>query len=118
MVRQDVYRVPVRDANRVRAGLVVQMVAVATGLTPEIVLDVRRCEPDVRQARRTAMYLAHVAYGWTLERVGHAFGRNRVTVGAACRKVEDERDLPDIDARIEAMTAALQGLIDATDAGR
>lgn len=81
-------------------------------------MDVRRREPVVRQARRTAMYLTHVAYGWSLERVGHAFGRNRVTVGAACRRVEDERDLPDIDSRIERLTEALQVMLDAAEASR
>jgi chromosomal replication initiation ATPase DnaA len=103
----SIYRVQVRDEDRVRAGLVVQLVALASGLTPEAVLDIRRRDPAASQARRTAMYLTHVAYGWTLERVGHAFGRNRVTVGTACQRVEDERDAPDIDARLERLTELL-----------
>ncbi len=101
------YRVPVRDADRIRAGLVVQLVALATGWPPETILDIRRRDAEISRARRTAMYLTHVAYGWTLERVGHAFGRNRVTVGAACQRVEDERDAPEIDARLEQLTDLL-----------
>lgn len=109
------YRVPVRDEDRIRAGLVVQLVAVATGWPPEVILDIRRRDPEVSRARHTAMYLTHVAYGWTLERVGHAFGRNRVTVGTACQRVEDERDAPEIDARLERLTELLTAALKTAD---
>ena len=101
------YRIHVRDEDRIRAGLVVQLVALASGWPPEVILYIRRRDPEIARARRTAMYLTHVAYGWTLERVGHAFGRNRVTVGTACQRVEDERDAPEIDARLERLTDLL-----------
>ncbi|MFC0634854.1 helix-turn-helix domain-containing protein [Brevundimonas balnearis] len=110
------YRILVGRADRVKAGLVVQLVALANDLTPEAVLDVRRREPEVRLARRTAFYLAHVTYGWSLERVGHAMGRNRVTVGAACKRVEDERDDPEADARIERLGEALETALRAAGA--
>jgi len=112
------YRIPVRDEDRIRAGLVLQLVALATGWPPEVILDVRRRDPEVSRARRTAMYLTHVAYGWTLERVGHAFGRNRVTVGTACQRVEDERDAPEIDARLERLTDLLTAALAAAAGNR
>jgi chromosomal replication initiation ATPase DnaA len=38
------------------------------------------------------MYVCHVAYSMPMEEVAQAFGRDRSTVGHACRMVEDRRD--------------------------
>lgn len=46
----------------------------------------------VTQARQVAMYLAHVVFGLSFNRVGICFGRDRTTVRHACRLVEDGRD--------------------------
>ena len=53
-----------------------------------------RVRPRACRARWSAMYLAHVSFGWPLERVGHAFGLNRATASTACRWAEDARDEP------------------------
>lgn len=42
--------------------------------------------------RQVAMYVCHVAYSMPMEEVAQAFGRDRSTVGHACRVVEDRRD--------------------------
>lgn len=42
--------------------------------------------------RQVAMYVCHVAYSMPMEEVAQAFGRDRSTVGHACRMVEDRRD--------------------------
>jgi hypothetical protein len=39
------------------------------------------------------------------------FRRDRTTAGHACRRVEDRRDDPEVDRRIEAVATALEGLI-------
>src|SRR6266436_4328035 len=49
-------------------------------------------------ARQSAMYLAHVALGLSYTDVGRTFGRNRTTAAHACRRVEDRREDPRIDA--------------------
>ncbi|HEY7799470.1 MAG TPA: helix-turn-helix domain-containing protein [Hyphomonadaceae bacterium] len=54
-------------------------------------------------ARNLAMYLAHVAFGMSLARVGSAFARDRTTVSYACKVIEDRRDDPRFDRWLEAL---------------
>lgn len=109
----DEYRVPVRLADRIKAGLAVQMVAVATGVAPEEICADGRQSPLACKARHVAMYLAHVGLGWPMERVGHAFGRNRSTVGQACRWVEDGRDEPALDDMLDQLEEAIRAACEA-----
>ena len=101
-------RVPVKEGDRIRAGLAMQLVAVPTGIAPEAMVAGVRPGPRQVQARRLAMYLAHVGLGWTVERVGHAFGFNRATVSAGCRWVEDARDDPAVDGLMERLELAVR----------
>jgi chromosomal replication initiation ATPase DnaA len=59
--------------------------------------------PDVSLARQVAIYLAHVVHGIHLAKVARAFGRHRSTAAYACHKIEDKRDDPDFDWRLELM---------------
>ena len=61
-------------------------------------------------ARQTAMYLAHVAFGLTLTRVGICFGRDRTTVRHACALIEDRRDDPALEFALSALEAGLLAL--------
>jgi hypothetical protein len=54
-------------------------------------------------ARKLAMYLAHVAFGMSIGRVGRAFGRDRTTVAHACHVIEDKRDDPRFDRWLDAL---------------
>lgn len=104
------YRVPVMEADRSKAGLAVHLVATATGLSAERISAREQRRDAHTRARRLAMYLSHIAFGWPLERVGHVFGVHRATAGQACRWVEDERDRPELDAlldRLESLIAAV-----------
>lgn len=58
-------------------------------------------------ARQSAMYLAHVALGLSYSDVGRAFGRDRTTAAYACRRVEERREDPCIDATLGALEQAL-----------
>lgn len=64
-------------------------------------------------ARQVAMYLAHVGCGLSLTEVGHLFARDRTTVAHACEVVEDRRDEPELDVRLEHLERAVSSLIDA-----
>jgi hypothetical protein len=64
----------------------------------------------VAQARQTAMYLAHVAFGLSLTRVGICFGRDRATVRHACELTEDRRDDPAWELGLAALEAGLVAL--------
>ena len=63
----------------------VNKAAYAFGVPATEMLRRERTRPRACRARWSAMYLAHVSFGWPLERVGHAFGLNRATAAAACR---------------------------------
>ncbi|HSA66980.1 MAG TPA: helix-turn-helix domain-containing protein [Methyloceanibacter sp.] len=64
-------------------------------------------------ARQVAMYLAHVGCGVSLTEVGHLFDRDRTTVAHACSLVEDKRDDPDFDYRLNHLERAVSCLLDA-----
>ena len=58
------------------------------------------------------MYLAHVVCGLSVTEVGALFARDRTTVSHAC-VVEDRRDDPELDGRLEHLERAVAALIDA-----
>jgi chromosomal replication initiation ATPase DnaA len=49
------------------------------------------------------MYLAHVVLGLNYREVGELFRRDRTTAAHACRCVEDRRDDPTIDIRLDML---------------
>lgn len=57
----------------------------------------------VTRARQIAMYLANVAFSIGMADVGKVFARDRSTVAYACRRIEDERDDPDFDRRLDVL---------------
>ena len=110
---EETWRVPVADADRIRAGLALQLVAAATGISVEKMRANVRLYGPAGRARRLALYTAYVTFGWPLDRVAHAFGLNRVTVAAACRWAEDGRDHPSIDALLERLELCVNHLLEA-----
>jgi Bacterial dnaA protein helix-turn-helix len=60
-----------------------------------------------------AMYLAHVVCRLSFTEVGTLFVRDRTTVAHACSVVEDRRDDPELDGRLEHLERAVAALIDA-----
>ena len=104
------YRVPVTEEDQVKAGLAIHRLAARTGAHPSQMTGRGRMNPRAARPRWLAMYLSHVAYGWTLERVGHVFGVNHASVGAACRWVEDERERRSIDDLMNDLEGCIQGL--------
>ncbi len=97
---------PRRD--RAAAAFVTSMVAMATGIPAREIASPTRARAPAARARQMAMYLAHVAYAWPMSRVAAAFGRDRTTASHACHRIEDLRDDPDFDARIEVMESCLR----------
>lgn len=95
------YQPPVAPGDKLRAGLALQLVAASTGVPVERMTARARLEGSACRARWLAMYLAHVTFGWPLDRVSLAFGLNRSTATQACRWAEDERTRPRIDALLD-----------------
>lgn len=110
------YRVPVAEGDRTRTGLAMQLIALTFDL-PIAAMTGDRLGIKACRARWMAIYLAHVGYGWTLERVSHAFGVNRTTASAACRWSEDARDDAAIDAALERMEQTLRVICETPQLG-
>jgi chromosomal replication initiation ATPase DnaA len=72
-----------------------------------------RRSPRAAFARQVAMYLAHVVCGLSLTEVGSLFARDRTTVAHACGVVEDRRDDPELDGRLDHLERAVSSLVDA-----
>ncbi len=70
------------------------------------------------RCKQIAMYLLHVGRGVSMERVGEAFGRDRSTVGHACRVIEDGRDEPRLDRLLDCLEAASVALAEALEVKR
>lgn len=110
------YRVIVPPEDRDRADLVMQVVAVRLGTPVATLTREGRLSAPALRARRVSLYLSHVALGWSLERVGHAFGVNRQTASTACRRIEDARDEPHLNALLDRLEETIQALCDAPPA--
>lgn len=113
-ILQQTYRVPVREEDRIRTGLALHVAAASTGApVSELTARGRRLGPLACRTRRLAVYLAHVTFGWPLERTAHAFGLNRSTASTACRWIEDARDRPEFDGRVDHMEGVLRAAVEA-----
>lgn len=91
-----------------RARLATGVTAYALGLPAETIRTLARGRSEAAFGRRVAMYLCHVGFEMSFSRVSLAFGRDRSTVGHACRLVEARRDDPVFDAWIDALETALR----------
>ncbi len=95
-------------SDRAAARLAAEMVSYALGVAAEEIVGATRGSAEAAYARQIAMYLAHVAFEMSLNRVAIAFNRDRSTVAHACHLVEDRRDDPDLDALLERLEQALK----------
>lgn len=71
------------------------------------VLGGRRYPPEVRFARQVAAYLTVVIAEVPIRRLAREIGWHADTIRRAVREVEDGRDDPALDARIEALEREL-----------
>ena len=106
------YQIIVPAEERDRADLVLQIVALRLGTPVETVVRKGRLSQPALRARRVSLYLAHVALGWTLERVAHAFGISRQTVGSACTRIEEARDEPHLNDLLDQLAETIQAVCD------
>jgi len=77
--------------------------AVVFDVPPAALRAASRGAADVAFARQSAMYLAHIVLGMSYSAVGKLFGRDRTTAAHACQTVEDRRDDPAIDIRLDLL---------------
>jgi chromosomal replication initiation ATPase DnaA len=96
-----------RSAEPDGLALVEQLVMRTFGLELPTLRADRRGRAPIAFARQVAIYISHVHLRMTLTEVARYFRRDRTTAGHACRRVEDRREDPDVDRRIEAVEVAL-----------
>lgn len=90
-----------------RAKFACDAVAFAFGCTGQMLIE-SRGNAQLAFSRQVAMYLTHVAFGLSLQRVATAFLRDRSTVAYACNLIEDRRDDPKIDDMLDQLEASLR----------
>lgn len=86
---------------------VLEIVSRQRAIPSPLLLHRSRGDAPVAEARQLAMYLAHVVLRRSYVEVGDFFGRDRTTVAHACARVEDLRDLPEVDAELTQLEAEL-----------
>jgi len=92
-----------------RAQLIVAAVTLEFG-TPHLDLASRkRGGSELCLARQISMYLMNVIYGISLTRIGRVFNRDRSTASHACNVIEDYREDPLLDEKIEKLERFLYG---------
>ena len=89
------------------AHLAVSVASYALGVRAEEVAGRVRGSAQIAFARQVAMYLCHVGFELSLQRIAIAFHRDRSTVAYACHAIEDRRDEP----RFDRWIAGLEGLV-------
>lgn len=100
------------ERDRSVATILVQLTALATGAPAHEAQSEERSTARGARARQIAIYLASVVLNWPCERISLAFGRARSTISYACHRVEELRDDPAFDARLESWGAGIGTLLE------
>lgn len=85
--------------------------ALVFDVSPNAIHKRTRGAAPVALARQVAMYLAHVVTGLNYSEVARLFRRHRTTVSYAIQLVEDLRDDPEIDTRLDILEPFCAGAI-------
>lgn len=91
------------------AAAVLALVSRHRDVSPPLLLNRTRGDAAAAVARQLAMYLTHVVLRRSYAEVGDFFGRDRTTVAHACARIEDLRELPEVEAELERLEAELAG---------
>jgi len=97
-----------RHADAAYARLSRALVSFAFNVKEQELAAATRSNAQAAFGRQIAMYLAHVAFELSLSRVAFAFGRDRTTVSHACHLIEDRRDDPGFDQKLEDLERVLR----------
>ena len=106
---EDIWAVtPDPRRDRLTVSFVTHLVSLATGVPAGEINAPKRVSNTAVRARQLAIYLTHITFHWSLNRVAYAFGRDRTTCGHACRKIEDLREDAAFDRRLAELEACLR----------
>jgi chromosomal replication initiation ATPase DnaA len=97
----------VREVSQ-QALLVQIVVAQATGVPLAALYGAARGSVRESFARQMAMYLCRLVFAMTLGDIAFAFQRDRSTAAHAIRRIEEAREHPEFDRRLNFVEAALR----------
>ena len=86
--------------------IVTELIAFSNNIKDDI-LHPTRGNSKLAFARQIAMYLTHIGFGLSINRVAIAFGRDRSTVTYACSMIEDKRDDTNFDDYLDSLERIL-----------
>ena len=89
--------------------MISEVVAFSIGVKDDIIRPTRG-NPQIALARQMAMYLSHIGFGISINRVAAAFGRDRTTVSYACNLIEDKRDDRKFDEYLDKIEQLLSDI--------
>jgi hypothetical protein len=105
-LQNQISLIPESVADQLVRRLTETIAQAAFPVHPDAMVILTRGRARVSLVRRVAMYLCHVALGFSLTVVGRIFGRDRTTAAHACRSIEDARDNRTFDRTMDALEAA------------
>ena len=89
------------------AQLVCAIVSIEFGVPISKLLSLRKGRSHQSFARQVAMYLLHVVFQVRIAGVGRAFVRDQSTAGYACRMIENQREDPLFDEKLQKLEELL-----------
>lgn len=101
---------PLAESRR-KVDLVKQLTAHFFDVSEDQLSAPTRHSANAALARQVAMYVTHVALGFSFSEVGELFGRDRTTASHACKVIEDRRDNAEFDRFILRLEVAVLALI-------
>ena len=92
-----------KQYEKALAQLVCAIVSIEFGVSTKDLLSATKGPSHMSFARQVAMYLMHVVFQIRIAGVGRAFGRDPSTASYACRIIEDERENPLFDHKLQIL---------------
>jgi len=93
------------------AKFVNQMVASVFELTADKLLHNDRGHSKTTRARQIAIYLMHTCLSFSLTEIAKFYHKDRTTISYSCRVVEDLRDTPAFDERLQELEQTIQTVL-------
>ena len=85
------------------AYLVIATVSLEFGIPHTDIYSAKKGTSQISFARQVSMYLLNIVFGINASRVGRVFRRDRSTASYACNMIEDQREDPILDEKLNRL---------------
>lgn len=97
-----------QKTDEIRTQLITVAVALEFGIPHKEILTKTKGTSRVAFGRQLCMYLLNIVYDVNVTRVGRAFSRDRSTASHACQVIEEMREDPVLDRKIQGLETFLK----------